>query len=169
MKRMALLVIFLLAAFSYLSCDDIIDKTKKDPEYPYLPFDVKVLVDKTFSINAKERAEAAYKLGKLEGKAEKASPFLIRMLDDNSPVFCKYNGYGVWSTPGKEAAKALAKIGKPSLRYIISVLENKHPYISVKPDMERNIIVYLTELSGENFGNDLFKWLNWIKSQLSSS
>ncbi|MCX8082382.1 MAG: hypothetical protein N3D17_03145 [bacterium] len=161
MKRLLLILSIISVC---LFADDFM-LTKADTTYPYLPSNVKYLVDRTFSINAKERAEAAYKLGTLGNKAEKASPFLIRLLDDNNPVFCRYNGYGVWSTPGKESAKALAKIGKGSLRYIIPVLENKHPYISAKPDMQRNIIIYLTELSGENFGDDLFKWLNWIKSQ----
>lgn len=164
MKKILSLLLLIFISCVWLFADDT-KLSKPDTEYPYLPSDVKSLVDKTFSIVAKERAEAAYRLGELGTKAEKAAPFLIRMLDENSPVFCRYNGYGIWTTPGKEAAKALAKIGKPSLKYIVPVLENKHPYISAKPDMQRNIIVYLTELSGENFGDDLFKWLNWIKSQ----
>lgn len=165
MKKLFLLIIFLGGIFSF----NLVPAEKNKEDLSYLPPEVKTLVDKTFSIDARERAEAAYQLGKIGEKAEKASPFLIRLLDDNNPVFCRYNGYGIWSTPGKEAAKALAKIGKASLKYIIPVFENNHPYISLKPDMQRNIIIYLTELSGENFGEDLSKWINWIRTQLSSS
>ncbi|MDD3726346.1 MAG: HEAT repeat domain-containing protein [Candidatus Ratteibacteria bacterium] len=168
MKKILLLLMMFILGCSLFADDITLAKIQTEAEYPYLPADVKALVDRTFSIDATERAEAAYQLGRLGPKAEKASPFLIKMLDDNSPVFCRYNGYGVWSTAGKEAARALVKIGKPSLKYLISVLENKHPYISIKPDMQRNIIIYLTELSGENFGNDLSKWTNWIMSQLQS-
>ncbi|HOL22147.1 MAG TPA: hypothetical protein PLQ41_04740 [bacterium] len=167
MRRTGILLMLCLSFFilSYLSCDEVIDKTKISPEYPYLPSDVKSLVDRTFSINATERGEAAYKLGLLGEKAEKASPFLIRILDDNNPIFCRYDGYGVWTTPGKESAKALTKIGKSTFKYILPVLENKHPYISLKPDMERNMILFLTEISGQNFGDDFFRWVSWIKSQ----
>jgi len=166
MKRIILFaIISVFIAGLYLLCDDVPPETQIQPEYPYLPNDVKALVDKTFSIHATERVEAAYRLGLLGEKAEKASPFLIRMLDDNTPVFCRYNGDGTWTTTGKEAAKALAKIGRPALKCLLSVLENKHPYISVKPDMEKNIILFLTEVSGENFGNDISKWLNWLKTR----
>ena len=160
-------ILSVFIAGSYLLCDEVPTKTQIQPEYPYLPDDVKALVDKTFSINPTERVEAVYRLGLLGEKAEKASPFLIRMLDDNIPVFCRYNGDGAWTTTGKEAAKALARIGKPSLKYLIPVIENKHPYISINPYMERNIILFLTEISGENFGDDISKWLNWIKTRYS--
>lgn len=166
MKKI-LSVIILLTSLSLFAEDIILAKT--ETAHPYLPYNVKALVDKTFSISVTERAEAVYQIGRLGPAAEKASPFLIMLLNDNNPTFCVYNGYGVWSTPGKESAKALAKIGTPSLKYIALVLEGKHPYISVSPDMQRNIIAYLTELSGENLGNDLSEWLNWIKPQLSSS
>jgi len=164
MKRLLFFFLFITCLCTF--ADGIVqDKTKISPEYPYLPSDVKSLVDRTFSINATERGEAAYRLGLLGNKAEKASPFLIRILDDNNPIFCRYNGYGVWTTPGKEAARALVKIGKPTLKYLIPVIENRHPYISLKPDMERNIILFLTQLSGQNFGDDILKWINWVKSQ----
>jgi len=131
----------------------------------YMPAEVKSLIDGIFSVNATKRAEAAFKLGNLGEKASQATPFLLRMLDDNLPVWCRYNGQGTWTTPGKEAAKALVEIGKPSLQYILPLLENDHPYISMNEYMERNLVYALTRISGLKYGNDFGKWINWLKTQ----
>lgn len=131
----------------------------------YIPLEVKTLVDGTFSVRATERAEAAFKLGKLGEKAQKSAPFLLRMLDDKLPVWCKYNGEGAWTTPGQEASKALAQIGKPSLQYILPLLENSHPYISMNEHMKKNLADALNKLSGMEFGEDFGKWVTWIKTQ----
>jgi HEAT repeat protein len=134
-------------------------------EFPYIPGDVKVQVDKTFAVNANERAEAAYKLGKMGEGAYRSVPLLMRMLDDNLPVWCRYNDYGGWTTPGKEAAKALAKIGKPSLNYILPLLEKKHPYVFMNEYMERNVASALYGITGQGFGSDFPKWTEWLKTQ----
>lgn len=131
----------------------------------YIPSEVKTLVDGTFSVNATERAEAAFKLGALGEKADKSVPFLLRMLDDNLPVWCRYNGDGTWTTPGQEASKALAKIGRPSLQYILPLLENSHPYISMNEHMKKNMASALNKISGMEFGDDFGKWVTWIKTQ----
>ena len=132
---------------------------------PYIPSEVKSLVDSTFSVDATERAEAAFKLGKLGEKASKSAPFLLRMLDDNLPVWCRYNGDGTWTTPGQEASKALTKIGRPSLQYILPLLENSHPYISMNEHMKKNMSYALNKISGMEFGDDFGKWVTWIKTQ----
>ncbi|MBN1445815.1 MAG: HEAT repeat domain-containing protein [Candidatus Omnitrophica bacterium] len=131
----------------------------------YIPPEVKTLVDSTFSVRATERAEAAFKLGKLGEKADKSVPFLLRMLDDNLPVWCRYNGEGTWTTPGQEASKALSQIGRPSLQYILPLLENSHPYISINEHMKKNLASALNKISGMEFGDDFVKWAEWLKSQ----
>jgi HEAT repeat protein len=154
--------IFLLAMLSFSTSLFSSESTGKEA---YIPSEVKTLVDGTFSVNATERAEAAFNLGKLGEKASKSAPFLLRMLDDNLPVWCKYNGEGTWTTPGQEASKALAKIGKPSLNYILPLLENSHPYISMNENMKKNLAYALNKISGMEFGDDFGKWLTWIKTQ----
>lgn len=131
----------------------------------YLPDNIKSHVDKTFSVSATERAEASFKLGKIGSYADKSIPFLMRLLDDNLPVWCRYNGYGEWTTPGKEAAKALAEIGRPSLKYLLPLLEKNHPYVFMNEFMERNVVFALYKITGQEFGSDFAKWIEWIKKQ----
>jgi len=138
-----------------------------EQERYYLPDKIKPYVDKTFSVNATERAEASYKLGQIGPSAEKSVPFLMRLLDDNLPVWCRYNGYGEWTTPGKEAAKALAEIGMPSLKYLLPLLEKNHPYVFMNEFMEKNVIFVLSKITGQEFGKDFGKWIEWIKNQQS--
>ncbi len=134
-------------------------------ERRYLPDNVKPHVDKTFSVSATERAEASFRLGRIGENAYKSTPFLMRLLDDNLPVWCRYNGYGEWTTPGREAAKALAEIGKPSLKYLLPLLEKKHPYVFMNEFMEKNVVFALYKITGQEFGKDFGKWIEWIKKQ----
>ncbi len=133
-------------------------------EFPYIPGDVKEHVDETFAVSATERAEAAFNLGKIGEDAYKATPFLMRLLDDSLPVWCRYNGYGEWTTPGKEAAKAIVKIGKPSLKYLLPLLEKNHPYVFMNEFMEKNVVFVLHKITGQQFGSDFAKWVEWIKT-----
>ncbi len=131
----------------------------------YLPSNVKPHVDMTFSVSATKRAEASYRLGKMGAQADKSAPFLMRLLDDNLPVWCRYNGYGEWTTPGREAAKALAEIGIPSLKYLLPLLEKNHPYVFMNEFMERNVVAALRGITGQEFGRDFGRWIEWIKKQ----
>jgi hypothetical protein len=83
---------------------------KKELEKFWMPAEVKAEVDRTFSVYGVERAESAYQLGKMGRGALKSVPFLIRLLKDELPVWCKYNGYGMWTTVRKEAKKGLNNI-----------------------------------------------------------
>ncbi len=160
MKNLSLAVLFFalsvslrLSGFNYAE------------ERYYLPDSVKPQVDRTFSVCATERAEASYRLGKMGPEATRSVPFLMRLLDDNLPVWCRYNGYGEWTTPGREAAKALGEIGTPSLKYLLPLLEKNHPYVFMNKFMEKNVVSALYQISGQEFGKNFAKWIEWIKKQ----
>ncbi|MGD8785626.1 MAG: HEAT repeat domain-containing protein [Thioalkalispiraceae bacterium] len=68
-----------------------------------------------------ERAWAAYQLAKLGRGAAPAVPYLIRLLNDATPVLLsRYLGGGFHSssdtTPALEASRTLAKIGDPAIK-----------------------------------------------------
>lgn len=132
---------------------------------PFIPVEVKKHVDKTFSVYAAERAEAAYKLGLMGEQARKASPFLMRLLDDNLPIWCRYNGYGIWTTTGKEASKALALIGNPASHYLALLVTGAHPYVFVNEFMARNLRFTLHEITGADYGDDFKRWADALGKQ----
>jgi hypothetical protein len=81
-------------------------------------------------------------------------------LDDNghlvSARYVKDLGYEV-TTPGKEAALALAKIGKfePAVESLITALRHKDEIVRM------NASEALKEITGKDFGDDPLKWQRW--------
>ena len=81
-----------------------------------------------------ERAWAAYRLAKLGQGAAAAVPHLENLLqDDKEVLLSRYLGSGFSSsaatTPGEEAARALAKIGEPAVETLIRNLSNQNPQV----------------------------------------
>lgn len=78
------------------------------------------------SKNATEAAAAAYWLGFRGPEAVPHIPHLIALLGDHRPVFASAYRHDVTSqarsTPGEEAAGALARIGKPAVDPLIQTL-----------------------------------------------
>lgn len=78
-----------------------------------------------------ERAWAAYQLAKLGRGAVLATPYLIKMLADDTPVLLsRYLGGGFHSssdtTPAQEASRTLAKIGDPATGRLIKALNSEN-------------------------------------------
>lgn len=76
---------------------------------------------------AVERAAAATQLAKMGRGAAPAVPYLIRLLQDDTPVqLSRYLGGGFHSssetTPAEESSRALAKIGEPASNALILAL-----------------------------------------------
>lgn len=130
---------------------------------PWLPEEIKPLVDKTFSVWPAERAEAVYRLGELGAEAEKAIPFIMRLLHDQFPVWCSYNGNGMWTTPGQEAARAMIKLTPYSKDLVDTLLSGKHPYIRMTPDSEKNFIYAFSIAADRDFGS-LSECVDWWKT-----
>jgi HEAT repeat protein len=91
--------------------------------------DIKANIQKLSSANARERAEAACKLGK--ARAEAAIPGLIQLLSDDTPVeqpICEekgnWRGKGNNTTPGEMAAVALSQIGTEAVEPLIAALRS---------------------------------------------
>jgi len=129
-------------------------KGLKPPERDY--------VYKTFSVYEDERARGSYDLSKI--KNCKSVSFLMRLLDDELPTWCRYNGYGLWTSPAKEARETIIKIGEPSLDYIFQVLEDKHPYVKLNKFNEKNLIYVLEKITGKNY-KDINEWIIWWQEQ----
>jgi HEAT repeat protein len=83
------------------------------------------------SIDPVERARATCPLAKMKEEAAPAVPKLVELLGDAAPIrdfACKEKG-GSWretdsTTPGREAAKTLSRIGEVAVGPLVSALEN---------------------------------------------
>ena len=74
------------------------------------------------SYQAARRVLGAIKLGEMGPEAAPAVPHLIPLLDDTRPVRLRS---GEMSTPAKEAANALVKIGAPAAEHLVKVLKKR--------------------------------------------
>lgn len=79
-----------------------------------------------------ERAWAAYQLGKIGPAATAAIPALVELLrDDSAVLLSRYVGGGYQSSsassPGEEAAQALAKIGNEAVPALTAALQQPSP------------------------------------------
>jgi len=75
--------------------------------------DVRELIEKLYSPDPWVRKAGASRLGKKGEQAASAVPFLIGTLSDNT--------IAGFTTPGKEAAEALVKIGDPAVEGLIGI------------------------------------------------
>mgnify|MGYP006281314487 CR=1 FL=1 len=87
-----------------------------------------------YSASQAERADAAFALGQLGEQAQPAVPFLIGLLDDHGRMHD--GGLFVWehpevpyglipTSPGRQAAKALVRIGEPAVEPLLEVLKDE--------------------------------------------
>ncbi|MBI3561709.1 MAG: HEAT repeat domain-containing protein [Gammaproteobacteria bacterium] len=81
-----------------------------------------------------ERAGAAFQLGKLGAEAAPAIPMLIALFADTTPVLLsRYIGGGYRSSnatsPGEEAAQAIAKIGHGAVAELRQALRQNNPQV----------------------------------------
>lgn len=117
-----------------------------------ISFEVKQEIEKLYSSDALERAEAAIHLGDMGSKASMAIPFLMAMLDDSAPIEWEYvdiprSAIAAYKpfTPGEDAKAALVKIAAPCNKdFLITVLENRKE----KWFLRRNAAITLEELGG---------------------
>ncbi len=119
---MTAVVIILLGAFIAVGCAS---------ENPKTPIDAKAeprlakLTGKLSSKDARERTVAILALQVMGPGASSAVPYLIGMLDDDTPVSIQRNAIRtvtVTTSPGREAAVALSRIGEESVLPLIRSL-----------------------------------------------
>jgi hypothetical protein len=136
-------ILFILFVFSFFSFSQ---PKKHEYELNYSEW------KKVFSINKEETVKGIYKIG--EKKIESCIPIILGFLDDDTPVWLKYNGDGKWTSIGKEVEEALIKIGKDSLKYIANLLlKNEYPYIKIDENLAKRIINVVSKITGESFKN----------------
>jgi len=80
------------------------------------------------------RAEAAAHIGRMGRRGAAAVPYLIRLLPDTTQVqLSNYLGGGYYTstetTPGEEAARALAQIGPAASNSLLLVLKDSRPVV----------------------------------------
>jgi len=99
-----------------------------------LPRELREQIIRLYSRDPMQRAEAASHLGKMSMSAGPAVPYLIRILQDDTPVTISHylgGGYtsSVDTTPSEEASRALAEIGGPATNALLLALQDPHPSV----------------------------------------
>lgn len=132
--------IIIIAALSLVSCGTNTSRLAEvEDKHPKTKINKKIYDDLNTldSIDAKERAWAAYNIGKARGANHKAVPYLIAILNDvEETTLDRYvgssfvNSYA--TTPADEAVKALVKIGSPAVKPLITALESKDKLVVTK-------------------------------------
>jgi len=127
------------------------------------PSDVKKLIEGLYSSNAVERGKSAALLGVGGPRSARAVPFLIALLGDDTVLkwigSSLYEGRmpypGIPTSPGEEAEKALARIGRLSVEPLIQALKD------LTPNGRARAAGALQIISGKNLGEDPAAWQGW--------
>ncbi|MCM8818182.1 MAG: hypothetical protein NC915_01700 [Candidatus Omnitrophica bacterium] len=138
MKKNFLLIILLFPLFTF--------PNGKLPKEDIIYNEIK----KTFSNISEEIVKGIYTIG--EKKIEKAIPFILRLLNDETITWIQYNGEGKWTRIDKEVEEALVKIGEPSLKYLSKLLVKKeYPYVLVEEKTQTKIVSIVSRITGKIF------------------
>lgn len=157
---------------------------------PTTPAEILLAVKALNSCDVEKRADAADELGRMGATALPAIPFLVYLLSDGEKTRLEFE-FGrlrSWTTPGSRAAYALARIGKPGLDALITVLKDPEKNLAdrensayalgdamytdaVEPlinalkekdeDLRSAAKQSLKKIAGQDFGVDPAKWEEW--------
>ncbi len=129
----------------------------KDDISADIPADIKKEIEGLYSSDPVKRAQSVIQLGRMGSRAAPAIPFLIDMLGDRdewkqvdiSALIGKYSGdiiqakralnealTSLENTMGREAAKTLAKIGKPAVKPLITAVFDEFSGVSEENAIE---------------------------------
>jgi hypothetical protein len=147
---------------------------------------VKNGINKLYSPNPIERAQAAHDLGLQGTKAAPAVPFLVGILHEAQAIQLRIGALIDSTSPGYEAAKALTSIGEPAVGALTAALkDDRQPVrfyvvtslgeiasvgaveglitaLADKDDFVRKTAAdHLATITGEHFGPDHAKWKAW--------
>ncbi|GAI92158.1 unnamed protein product, partial [marine sediment metagenome] len=124
---LALFVIMVVAgtALSYAQ-----PSIPKDDIPADIPTDVRLQIERLYSSDPVERIAAAVALADMEGQKTAATPFLISILHDATPV--EVSSESIPASPAAEATRALVKIGKPAVEPLIAALDDDNYLVRVK-------------------------------------
>jgi len=121
-KLLVLAAICAMGAGSLFYAQTNVSKEKIPPD---TPADVRAEIKRLYFPRPGVRVKACMNLGEMGQRTAPAIPFLIGILDDTNSVRLR-NGES--TTPGKAAAEALTKIGKPAAEPLATMLKknDKH-------------------------------------------
>lgn len=102
-----------------------------------MPRQLKDLIIRLHDSDPVERAWAAYQLAKLGRGATPAIPYLVNLLEDETPVLLtRYVGGGFHSstatTPADEAVRTLGQIGDPATTTLLLTLNHAQPEVRAR-------------------------------------
>lgn len=140
-----------------------------------MPEDLRGEILKLYSSDPIERAHAAERLGRGVALSESgniiaevslsisnkaATPFLVAMLGDYASLRWEqfYRGGLVGfrhTSPGREAADALVKIGRPAVDALIVALSSKDEFT------QENALEALKAITKREFGTNIALWRSW--------
>lgn len=167
-KILDLLLIFVIIT-SILEIAIICYAQPKNPKNKIpadVPYDIKERIERLYSQDSLVRALAASELGHMCDKSAPAIQFLIGILSDNTsfknelimgPAFFVLDVMNGLNTPGKHAARALIKIGIPSVGPLITTLKNDKS----NSTFQKNAEWVLKKITEKDFGQDTLKWNTW--------
>lgn len=112
-----------------------------------IPEEVREQIERLYSSDPVERADAAFQLGRMGKGAAPAVPFLIGVLKDRHWAVRKF------------AAEALGEIGfpraLPAVKSLIARLKDKDSWV------RWSAAYALKTITGKDFGQDPVKWQKW--------
>jgi HEAT repeat protein len=149
-----------------------------------IPADLRKEIEGLYSPTPVDRVIAVYQIEKMAEKAVPAIPFLVAILGDSALL--EFPPCVESTSPGKEAAAALIKIGKYSVKPLIVALNDTEPGVREKavwalgeikdPRAVKALIAALSDddpivrahaasamrkITGENFDEEPAKWQKW--------
>lgn len=108
-----------------------------------IPATIKQEIERLYSSDPAERGKSAFVLKRMGKKAKPAIPFLVDILSDESPlIVTSIPPSRLNTSPGQEAAKALARIGRAGQNALITALKDDNP------DVRGNVVRGLAMVEG---------------------
>ena len=127
-----------LVVFPFLTADLAAQPALPRDRAPQVPGSIREFVDRLYSADPNERAEAACQIGRRHADAAAAIPILLSMLSDDVAVPAIECEMGPWlrrrlpstaearkwmeTSPAKEAAEALGDIGNEAVAGLLQAL-----------------------------------------------
>jgi HEAT repeat protein len=179
-SSLLILGVVVAASLGYARCN-----TSNGQIPPGIPLDLKREIGALNSSKPIDRENAAFRIGTMGEKAVPAIPFLIAMLGDVTLSETPPSD-AVGTSPAREAAVALIKIGMASVEPLILALKHHDPRVrenaawalgeirdtrAVRPlimalsDDDASVRVCvasaLARITGHDFGEDPARWREW--------
>jgi len=144
MRNKSILIFLILFCFS-ISAPEIYAQPKipKEKIPTDIHPDVKKQIERLYSSDPVERGYGAYYLGEMGENAISAIPFLRELLYDSPSLATRYVWQDNWwkTSPGQEAAEAIAKIDKSAVNLLLDTLKDRDPNVRMNALFALNLLL----------------------------